>query len=85
MCTLERSAWLRLPAAEALRAEPALVIAHHLSAVGAVFQVGRHRRLWHSSGYRGQKKTATGRINGGGSLYGPYAPDEERLCRIVIE
>jgi hypothetical protein len=33
---------LRLPPVEALRAEPALVIAHDLPAVAAVFQVGRH-------------------------------------------
>ena len=39
----------RLPA-EALRTEPALVIAHDLAAVGAVFQVVRDRRLWHSPG-----------------------------------
>lgn len=36
--------------AEALRPEPSLVIAHHLPAVAAVFEVGRHRRLGHRPG-----------------------------------
>ena len=34
-------------AAEALRPEPAFMIAHDLAAVRTVFQVGRNRRLDH--------------------------------------
>ena len=43
----ERVTRMGLPATEALRPEPALVIAHDFAAVGAVLQVGRNWRLDH--------------------------------------
>ena len=48
----ERITRLRLAPAEALRPEPALMIANHLPAVGAVLQVGRHRGPGHLTAAR---------------------------------
>ena len=48
MSATKRRTRSRLPAAEAVRSKPALVIAHDLAAFGAAFQIGRHRRRRHS-------------------------------------
>jgi hypothetical protein len=67
MRAAERAASLRLTAALALRAEPTLVRADQLAAIGTMFELGQGRGLGHSPRLSAEKRfgnTGSGGLSG---------------------